>query len=152
MENSENAVQPENQFVNNPEINDYLGESARWGKFLSILGFVGIGLMLASAFFFIFIFSPPEIAGIPYMGIAYKLPGFFIFIFALIYFFPVYYLYMFSVKTSQGISTGNITATTAGFRNLKSMFKFLGVLALIILSIYAIILMFTVPVALLSAF
>jgi len=81
-------------------------------------------------------------------------PGFFGIIYiimAIIYYFPVTYLYNFSNKIKQGIMNLNQQAMTDGFGNLKSMFKFMGILTIVMLSIYALVLVIAVPIAIIAA-
>ena len=57
MENSENILQSDNSIIVNKEIKNYLLEISKWTKFLSILGFIGIGIMLLIAMFLLSIYS-----------------------------------------------------------------------------------------------
>jgi hypothetical protein len=46
MENFVNKAQDENSFVGNKEINDFLIQSSKWGKFLAILDYIGIAFLI----------------------------------------------------------------------------------------------------------
>jgi hypothetical protein len=71
--------------------------------------------------------------------------GFIYIIFAVIYYFPVSYLHKFSREMKQGLSSKDMNSVSFGFQNLKSLFKFLGIFTIVILSVYALIFLFTIP-------
>ncbi len=58
---------------------------------------------------------------------------------ALLYFFPIYYLNKFAVNVKRAISSNDSAQMTEAFRFLKSHYKFIGILMIIMLSIYALI-------------
>lgn len=135
------------------EANSYLKETAKWAYFLSILGFVGIGFIVLIALFFGTIFSKLDSFGgnsstIPMMA------GSFItvlyLIIAVIYFFPVYYLFQFSSKAKTALSNENQEQLTECFQYLKSHYKFMGIMALIMISLYGVIILFGIIGALAS--
>jgi cell division protein FtsX len=110
----------------------YLIEISKWASFLAIAGFVLIGLMLMGGVFLI--------------GAASRLQGaasglvFFTFLVAgTIYFFPTYFLFMFAKNIKQGFRSENEEMITKGFENLKSMFKFIGVLVIIVIGFYVLL-------------
>jgi hypothetical protein len=123
------------------EVSGYLAETAKWAKFLSIVGFVMTGLMVILSFFAgaIMTFYASAMgageAGMPPMA-----GGFFTVIyllFALLIFFPYLYLYNFANKMQAALRSSNQEELTKSFANLKSCFKFVGVLTLICLAFYA---------------
>jgi hypothetical protein len=155
MENPENKILDENAFVNNDEtlfigsreINDYLLQTSKWGKFLAIVGFVGMGLMVFIAILVMSGLSQLSRVygeGFPMAGV-----GFVYVAIAAIYFFPINYLYQFSVKIKRGLQSNDASTITSGFENLKSLFKFMGVFTLVILSMYGLILLIAIPTILL---
>ena len=122
-----------------PQAQSYLTESARWGKFLAIMGFIVCGFMMILSFFMpVFLTQLP-----PYntmssefssgmkvgMTIVYLL-------LALLSFFPCFYLYKFSVKMQSAVKMVSQENFDESLMNLKSMFKFYGVFVIIILSFY----------------
>lgn len=146
MENFENNISNENSFFNEQEMMFYLMETSKWANFLAILGFIGIGLMIIIGIVIMFgvsIFSKLSAASIP-MGFM----GFIYIIIAAIYFFPVNYLYTFSKEIKLGIMAKDTFTITSGFKNLKSLFKFIGIFAIIVMSIYALALVVMIPVML----
>jgi hypothetical protein len=49
------------------------------------------------------------------------------------------------VQIKKGLKSNDITTITAGFQNLKSLFKFMAIVTIVILSIYGLILIVAIP-------
>lgn len=143
MENFDNNVQGEHSFINNTEITNYLMETAKWGKFLAIVGYVSIGiLILLAIFMMIGLSTMGNLTGTDFpMGIF----GFMYIILGAMYYFPVNYLYKYAVQIKKGLKSKDITTITAGFQNLKSLFKFMAIVTIVILSIYGLMLLVAIP-------
>ncbi len=122
-----------------PQSQSYLAESAKWGKFLAIMGFILCGFMIIVAFFIpAFLTQLPPYNTMPSafssgmkvgMTIVYLL-------LALLFFFPCFYLYKFSVKMQSAVQVESQENFDESLMNLKSMFKFYGIFTIIILSFY----------------
>ena len=113
----------------------FLRETSKWAFFLSILGFIGIGLMIILGVFAGAIFNNmPNAENLPF-DMATAMSTFYL-VMALIYFFPVYYLLMFSRKMKSALLTKNNDTLSDAFELLKSHYKFMGVFTIIILSLY----------------
>lgn len=126
-----------------------LMETAKWGKFLSIAGFVGVGLILILALGFGFIFDrmDPEVAqNVPFLTNG-LLPGIYI-LMALLYFFPCLYLFKFSQKIKSAVLSRDQTQLVEALTHQKSLYKFIGIFTLIVLCFYAVIFLFLVVGAL----
>lgn len=123
---------------------NFLKEIAKWAKFLSILGFIMVGLMVLMGLFtgaimgFAGSMVPHEaFEGQPNpMNMMGGFMGFFYVIIAAFYFFPVYYLYNFSSKIKSAIQLNSEVALEDALKNLKSHYKFVGIVAVIITVIY----------------
>jgi predicted RND superfamily exporter protein len=61
---------------------------------------------------------------------------------AVLYFFPCLYLLRFSNHMKVALATEDQTRLTTAFENLKSVFKFIGVLTIVILGIYVLAFLF----------
>lgn len=115
-----------------------LRESAKWSFFLSILGFIGIGFMVLAG-----LFMSTMMAGIPsgtmgsspFAAIQGVLGGVYI-VMALLYFFPVFYLYKYASGMKTALSSNDSALLTNSLVYLKSHHKFLGVTAIVVISIY----------------
>jgi hypothetical protein len=124
----------------------FLLETTKWAKFLAILGFVGIGFfVLASIGIIAFGGALFGAAGGPFaaFGGAAVFGGIYL-VFAALYFFPVYYLYQAATKLRRGLDGDDQDQLTLGFENLKSHYKFLGIMALVVIGFYAVLLVFGV--------
>jgi hypothetical protein len=131
MENQNNGMQLEEV------AKDYLRESAKWSMFLAILGFIGIGFLALLAIIMTSVMSmAPEIPG-PFGAIKGFISIFYL-VFAIIYLFPIYYLYKYADSTKKAVNSGNTQLLTKAFSNLKSHHKFLGIAAIIIIALYII--------------
>lgn len=114
---------------------DYLRESAKWSMFLSILGFIGIGFMALMAFLMTSAMSMmPDVPG-PFGAIKGIISIMYL-VFAILYLFPIYYLYKYADNTKKAINSQNPELLTNAFSNLKSHHKFLGISAIVIISLY----------------
>lgn len=147
MENIEISNQSESSFTISDEIKKYLLETSKWGKFLAIVGYVGMALLVLVALGVMvgFSFLNSDTEGtfpMAALGLVYIL-------LAVLYYFPINYLYRFSVQMKEGLATDNNQSVTTGFENLKSLFKFMGIFTIIVLSIYALLLVIVLPASLL---
>jgi hypothetical protein len=132
----------ENQNNNEMHLNasalEFLKESAKWSKFLAIMGFIGIGFMVLAAIFMGTIMSLLPMGG--GMGVTEAMPFTFISILYIIiaglYFFPVYYLYKYANDTKIAIQNNDSELLSTGLGFLKSHHKFLGIMMIVILSLY----------------
>ncbi|MBV5315778.1 MAG: hypothetical protein JZU47_20940 [Prolixibacteraceae bacterium] len=147
MENFENNTPVESSVLRNMKINEYLFEAAKWGKFLAIVGYVMMGLLVVLAFVMMFgvsLLSKAAGSGFPMMMI-----GMVYLVLAGVYFIPVTYLYKFSVQMKQAVESQDEGLYTSSFENLKSLFKFMGIFTIVMLSLYALALLIAVPMAML---
>jgi len=121
------------------DIKGFLKETTKWTYFLSILGFIGIAFMLIFGIFFGAIMSMGSMGNAnPYAGLGVSM-GYFGLIYvvlALVYFFPVLYLFKFSSKMKSALKLNNNEDFKQAFSNLKSHYKYMGVFAIVIISIY----------------
>lgn len=128
-----------------PTSQTFLSETAKWGKFIAIIGFIGCGFIIIIAFFIPSIYSslstlqgvPSQLASGSSIGITIG----YILISALL-FFPCLFLYRFSTKMKVALKTVSQENFDASFKNLKSMFKFYGIFTIVMLSIYALVFIF----------
>jgi membrane-bound metal-dependent hydrolase YbcI (DUF457 family) len=149
MENLETTQPTESLITVNSDVKSYLLETAKWCKFLAIAGFVGMGILVLLGILVMVglsIFRSISQTSFP-MGAV----GFVYIIFALIYYFPLSYMYKFSVNLKKGLNSNDQQSVNYGFENLKSLFKFMGIFTLVVLSIYALVLIIMIPVGIIGA-
>jgi hypothetical protein len=149
MENENTSVNDLNSSNNELKISDksaeYLSETEKWTKFLSITGFVFVGLIVIMAFFAGSIFSQFPFGQENNYGGAMSLlftVGYLLL--AALYFFPIWYLFKFSKSIKEAIIRKNSEELEVAFSNHKSFFKFIGIVMAIVLGFYAIGLLFSV--------
>jgi hypothetical protein len=142
MESLDSDMVRENTPFITGEVRSYLAESAKWGKFLAIMGYIGIGLMLLLAVGVMAMGSASQL--VPGMGMNMGAFGLVYVVIAAFYFFPVYYLHQFSLKIKHGLTSQDPQSITTGFQNLKSLFKFMGIFTIAILSIYALVIVIAI--------
>ncbi len=128
----------------NDEMKSYLSEIAKWAKFLSIVGFIIIGFIVVAA---LAVLAVGSSFGSFMYGIGSGVIAFIYLLFAALYFFPVYYLYQSSQSIKKGLRDEDEVMLTTGFSNLKSHFKFIGILTIIVISLYALIFIFAMITA-----
>ncbi len=124
----------------------YLKEISGWTQFFSILGFIFVGLL-----FLITIVLAIVIPFVANSGMNQDIFPFVIiivvyFALAIIYLFPVLYLYRFTTNLKSALFNNNNDHIVIAFKNLKSHFKFVGIFTIVFISIYillAIIMVFS---------
>jgi uncharacterized membrane protein len=118
----------------------FLSETAKWGKFLSIIGFILVGLIVIAA-----IFAGALLASLPGFGegsssalaggMSIMITVVYLIV-AVLYFFPCLYMFRFSTKMKEALLENNQQLLIESFQNLKSCFKFMGIMTIVFISIY----------------
>lgn len=120
---------------------DNLNTIRKWTMFIAIIGFILLGLLLIVGLIagtFLSTFKLGETG----LGIPESLGLIVFFVVAVIYFFPVFFLFRFSKHTGNAIQTLNKEELHKAFKNLKSYVVYLGVLIIMGLSFYVMALIF----------
>ena len=134
----------ENIEKNNLEVSESVRTSldtmVYWSKFLAIVGYIGIGLILLVVVAIISTSTDIKSFGTYEPGIIAVI----YLVMAVIYYFPVNYLYKFATNTRHALTSDSQTSLNFGLSNLASSFKCMGVLTLVILSLYALIFLFAI--------
>jgi hypothetical protein len=112
----------------------YLSEAGKWGKFLSIMGFCILGLSIligVTATTVISMKTQDNTMPFPsaLMGMLYVIIG-------IVYFFPMYYLYKFSMHVIHGINSKDTMTMDKAFAYLKAHYKFSGIVMIVLISFY----------------
>lgn len=134
------------------EISSYLSHSARWAKFLAIVGMVFCGLMLllaAAAGKLVETYAPaatPEQTSvtITVLVVVYIIG-------AIIWFFPLLFLLNFANKMQRALRLIDQAELAVAFRNLKSSYRYVGVVTIIVLGLYALIFILGIASSLLAS-
>lgn len=130
-----------------PQIHSFLSETAKWAKFLAIIGFIMVGIIVIIAIG-LSVFMGTLASSLPEAGPMGALSGGFVGIIyiglALIYFFPILFLWRFATKMKIALASNDQAFLSSSFENLKSCYKYLGIWMAIILSFYVLILLFAI--------
>lgn len=142
QQDSPEIMQPAAQLQISPEAVSFLATTAKWTKFLVILGFIITGFLvlagLVVAVFFGKYNSQQMNTGLMSylssgtLGIIYI-------VIAVIYILPILYLNNFSNATTRAVHSGSTERLTYALQNLKRFFKFIGLLMIALLVIYLLI-------------
>ncbi len=147
----ENKVEQEEKTLKiTHEITSHLNGAGKWGKFLAIMGFVFMALMLVMGIIMSIALSfiPSQQAGIfPFPPV---LIGFIYLIIGAIYFLPILYLYRFSTGIKQALLLKNQNQLAKAFFNLKLLYRFIGILMIVFLALYPIIIILMISIGIFS--
>ena len=123
-----------------PEILDSLNSTRKWTTFLSILGFIFLGLLIVfglAASLFLTTFRTSEAN----LGIPESVMIIIFIVFGAIYFFPVFFLFRFSRNTRDGIQNLDRLKLEKGLNNLRLYFTYIGIMVIVVLTIYVVALL-----------
>jgi hypothetical protein len=121
----------------------YLNETAKWGKILAVVGFIISGLFIMGGFLVMFIGSSFMESLGPSGGVIGTVAGFIYLLLGVVYIYPSLKLLRFCNAMPEGLRSGDQQTVTMALKNLKSVFKFWGLLTLIIIGIYGLIILLT---------
>jgi uncharacterized protein involved in cysteine biosynthesis len=133
----------------------FLGETAKWATFLAIVGFIGLGLTLLGGVFFISAGDTISRAQAMQGGAAAPFPmaamGIFYIITAVITFFPILYLLKFANTMKSALASKSTDKLTEAFENMKSHYKFLGIITIIFIALFILLFIFGIVAAVSAA-
>jgi len=118
---------------------NHLNTTRKWAMFLAIVGFIFLGLLIIIGLIagtFLTAFSTGEKG----LGIPESLMFIPVLLLIVLYFFPVLFLFRFSKHTSHAIRTFDKLEFHKAIKNLKAYFAYIGILIIIVLSIYIVVL------------
>jgi magnesium-transporting ATPase (P-type) len=118
-----------------PESLNHLNSMWKWTMFLSILGFIFLGLLIIAGVVtstFLTAFKTQEAN----LGIPESFMIIILIVIAAIYFFPVFFLFRFSRNTRDAIQNLDKRKLEKAFRNLRIYFTYIGIMVIVVLSIY----------------
>jgi hypothetical protein len=124
------------------DIRSYIYETAKWSKFLSIVGFVVTGIMILFSFSAEALISTMNgkvgAANNPWAALG---GGFLTVVFllsALLYFYPSLLMFKYANSAKQAVLYGDQPALSEAMSKMKSFFKFWGIITITILGLYII--------------
>lgn len=119
-------------------IND-LKIAGKWSQFLSILGFIGMGFMVVGGLGMSIAMSIIPQAQQDVFPFPMAFFGVLYIVMALVYLFPILYLYRFSAGIRQAFYKKNQEYLANAFTNLKSHYKSVGIIMIVFLCLYPIL-------------
>lgn len=130
----------------NESAKGFIKEAAKWAYFLSIMGYVGIGLIVLVAFFAGTIFATVGTmmpGGIGGLGSAFGIIMTVVYLLlAALYFFPVYYLNKFASNAKSALQNNDTDSLATCFEYLKSHYKFIGIMTIAVFGLYGVMIVF----------
>ena len=127
---------PPHRDVLTPGMLEALKKTKPWVRFLSILGFIAVGLIIVAALFF---FGAGAIAGSqagPTRWVFMLLPILYL-LMAVLYIFPSLYLFRYASAIENALTAPSKSpAVENALRQQKSFWKFTGILALVMVLLY----------------
>lgn len=138
-----------NEIAINFDIKKHLLETAQWSKLIAIFCYFGMVFFLGMGILLLigspYMESYMKMLPMYIMGIIYIVMG-------IIYYFPSTYMYRFAKRMKQGVLTDDEVVLTDGFKNLKKLYRFSGIMMIASLSLSAIVLFLTIPAILFARF
>jgi hypothetical protein len=118
-------------------------EARKWAKFISIVAFIGLGIMvIAGLVIGVFLGTfLGDAAGLPFPG---GVLGIFYVGMAIVYFFPILYLYRFANSAGKAVLYRNPDELSVAIKNLRSHYQYLGIVMLILLGVYLVFILFAI--------
>jgi len=140
MEKNENLIAAELQI--DSVAYSYLSEASKWGKFLAILGFIFTGIFVIVALFAGTLISRATAYGGSSAVLGGSVLTIIYLIVATINLFISLFLYRFSIKMKAALYSNDQGLLNNSFLNLKNLYKMMGIIAIIYLSLMAILFLF----------
>jgi integral membrane sensor domain MASE1 len=135
------TISEENKIEISSEALDNLNVTWRWTTFLSVLGFIFLGLIIVAGIatsLFLTVFKTQQTN----LGIPESLMMVVFVIIGILCYFPVFFLFRFSKNIRDAIQNHDQRKLAKGFRNLRLFFAYFGILVILIISVYLILLLF----------
>ena len=132
----------------------HLAEAAKWARFLAIVGFVVCGLIVILGIFAgSFLSMMSGLSSDDYRGSTALTSGLgaFMAVFyigmAILFFFPYLFLFRFANHMKSSLNTNDQLTLNSSFQNLKIMFRYVGILTIVLLSFYALAILMVIVTA-----
>jgi hypothetical protein len=127
------------------DIRSYIYDTAKWTKFLSVVGFVFSAMIALSAFgTAAFLSTLAKVSpGNPMVQIGSTVLTVVYLLIALLQFYPSFLLFKFSTSATQAVLYADQPSLAVAMAKMKSFFKFWGVITIVFISFY-ILMMITV--------
>ncbi|MCB0544682.1 MAG: hypothetical protein KDC61_10150 [Saprospiraceae bacterium] len=121
---------PESKLQITSSVRSDWDEIAKWAMFFAVLLFIVLGLVVLMSLFVAFAGNMGIVMAIIMLGL-----------YGTLLFFPAWYYYKFSTQTRQALREENTPALDEGFWNLKRYYRFVGILYIVVISLYVLFLL-----------
>lgn len=136
-----------------PVTKAHLNETARWAKFLAVVGLILLALTVLTGIAATFFMAPAfrgaladdyrtPMTNFENMGAVVMLAVYLVIV--LIALFPMLFLLRFANKMKKALATNDQTLLNISFQNIKAYFRYLGIITIIVLLLYALIIAFSI--------
>lgn len=145
-----NEGQPEQDGVEmlvvTEDIRSYIYETAKWARFLAIVGFVLTGWVIILAFSAsAFVNALNEVSpGSPLAALGSTVMTVVLLMSALVYFYPSLMLFKYATAAKTAVLFAEQESLVIAMSKMKSFFKFWGILTIVGLAFYMILILFAV--------
>lgn len=112
-------------------IREYLLTSAKWARFLAIIGFIFTGFMGIASLFLLVTAMISGIGSLILIAAVYL-------VLTAVMILPALYLIRFAGSAERGLNSGKQEEFDYGIQNLKSLFKFSGIYTIVLIVLYMI--------------
>ena len=150
----ENSIEkPEKPLFITEDIRSYLYDMGKWTKFLAIIGFIFTALIALFAFgsaafvSLLATYSP----GNPLAAMGSGFLSVYFLVIALLYFYPSWLMFKHSNAIKKAVLYGDQESLSVAMLNLKSFFKFWGVLMIVLISFYFMVIVMAIVVGISTA-
>ncbi len=123
-----------------PLMIDHLRATKPWVRFISVILFISVGLMLLGGLAMMLMPSPGGLGGSSFgavFGILYIL-------FGGLYLAPAFFLHKYASSINDFLQGGGDSAMESALESQKSFWRFVGILTLIVICIYGLILLIAI--------
>lgn len=135
------------------DIRSYMYDMAKWTKFLSIVGFVMTALVVFAAIgSTAFMNTLSTISpGNPMAAMGSGFLTVYLFVIGILYFYPSLLMFKHSNAAKKAILFGEQESLSVAMQNLKSFFKFWGVLMIVLIVFYGMVVIAAIAVSVTAA-
>jgi hypothetical protein len=123
-----------------PLMVEHLRTTKPWVRFISIMMFIATGFMFLAGLAMLFVPSPPGMNSFSFGPVL----AIFYFIFGGLYLVPAYFLFQYASYIQDFINGGGDSAMESTLESQKSFWRFIGILTLVIICLYALIFLFAI--------
>ncbi|WP_410220630.1 DUF5362 family protein [Pedobacter sp.] len=127
------------QLIVTEDMRSYIYDMAKWANFLAIVGFFVSALLVLTAMgMSAAMTANPELGKLmgPMGGVGASVFGIMFFVQAVIVFVPSLLLVQYAGKAKNGVLYGNQESLSDAFSRLKTLFRFWGILTIVIIVFY----------------